>query len=210
MRATTPEEMVGRKFGKLTVIDKGRTTSAGNILWLCECECGNTTHRSKSSLRANPNLSCGCYHKHNHGIVKHGMARTPTHGVWDAMKQRCLNPNNIAFANYGGRGISVCDRWKTFSNFHDDMGEKPPGMELDRIDVNGNYEPGNCRWATKKENNRNKRRTYMVTYEGRVMPLVECAEIVGMCRAVLRGRLDSGWDLHKAITTPVQKKRSKS
>jgi hypothetical protein len=120
------------------------------------------------------------------------------------MKNRCTNPNNKDHALYAGRGIRLALRWEIFENFLADMGERPPGMSIDRIDNNGNYEPGNCRWATSKEQTRNKRVNRMVLWRGQSLCLVEWADRVGIPRSVLNDRLRRGWTVDRAFTTPVQ------
>jgi len=199
--------LIGKRFGLLTIIGLHGKTMSGNLLWSCECDCGNTTNRNRRTLTDSPNLSCGCYHKHNHGVVTHGMSGTRTHGAWTSMKQRCQNPKFKSYHNYGGRGIKVCERWLVFGNFFEDMGECPPRLELDREDNDGDYEPGNCRWATSKENNRNKRKTVFVEFRGESKPLVEVAEMMGICRNVLKNRTKSGWDIETAVSTPINKRR---
>lgn len=118
------------------------------------------------------------------------------------MKDRCLNPKHKAFSDYGGRGITICDRWMVFENFLADMGERPDGMEIDRIDNDGNYEPGNCRWVTSAENKRNTRRNVWITHDGRTMCLEDWSTETGLPKETLRSRILRGWDAEKALTTP--------
>lgn len=118
------------------------------------------------------------------------------------MRQRCENPNDEHYPDYGARGIRVHERWQLFENFVADMGERPKGTTLDRIRVNGHYEPGNCRWATAQEQNRNKRSSRMVTFEGQTKCVAEWASIYGVSRNIILYRLDAGWTVEKALTTP--------
>lgn len=125
------------------------------------------------------------------------------------MLSRCLNPNAPHYADYGGRGITVCERWREFSNFYADMGAKPPGLTLERIDNDKGYSPENCRWATREEQARNRRSNRLITYEGVTATLAETARRVGMGVTTLRGRLDAGWSVEEAITKPSRKWRTK-
>lgn len=154
--------------------------------------------------RVRPDLA-----ERNRQRAKHGMTGTFTFKTWDSMRQRCRNPDNKDFANYGGRGISVCDRWNEFQTFLADMGERPSGMTLDRIDVNGNYEPSNCRWATPKAQSRNKRNNVVVEFDGQQMTVAEWAEKTGIERKTLEYRIRAGWRPERALTTPslINRKR---
>lgn len=149
-------EMTGQTFGLLTVLGRAPDkVSAAQAYWQCRCECGQEIAVNGSSLRRGSTRSCGC------GRVKHGLAnKAPEYHVWEGIKQRCLNPNRRGYEYWGGRGISVCERWLEFENFYADMGPRPgPGYSIDRSDNDGNYEPGNCRWATASEQQRNTRRS---------------------------------------------------
>ena len=154
--------MTGRRYGRLVVTGEVGRTPAGQIRWACRCDCGGMAMVPGGHLRTGNTKSCGCeqhrglepYHK-----IRHGQAnRTPTYQSWGAAIQRCTNPKNRYWHIYGGRGIQVCEAWKTsFEVFFADMGERPLGYTLDRINSDGDYEPGNCRWATAKQNGRNRR-----------------------------------------------------
>lgn len=121
---------------------------------------------------------------------------------WAAMKSRCLNPNDSSYANYGGRGIRVCVRWMDFQAFLADMGEPPPGMTLDRERNDGNYEPGNCRWATKLQQQNNMRSNRLVEFEGRTHTIAEWSRKIGLPTHVIRKRLNRGWSIQTALCTP--------
>lgn len=133
----------------------------------------------------------------------HGKSSTPEYGVWEAMKARCKNPKDPSYINYGGQGISVCERWESFENFAEDMGPRPEGGTLERLDNNGNYEPDNCAWKTRSDQLNNTRRTRRLTYMGRTMSLTQWALEVGISRDTLSARLRYGWSLEDALTKPV-------
>jgi hypothetical protein len=133
---------------------------------------------------------------------QHGMAGTPLYRRWRAMLHRCSSPTNIDWKNYGGRGITVCERWQTFGNFYADMGDPPPGMSLDRIDNDGPYSPENCRWATQSRQTRNMRKTVMLEHGGVVQSLSDWADALGVPYRVLHCRLRHGWSVERTVTTP--------
>lgn len=146
--------ITGQRFGRLVVLE--RSHSLGSVSWKCQCDCGNVRVVDSQNLRRGASKSCGCSYQ-THGEA--GSNRTVEYQCWNDMIQRCTNPNNGSWKDYGGRGITVCERWRTdYRNFRDDMGPRPEGLTLDRENVNGNYEPSNCRWATDEIQANNKRR----------------------------------------------------
>jgi hypothetical protein len=148
-------DISGQIFGKLTALNRVEKSKNGTWKWRCKCECGNESVVFMTALRAGTTTSCGCL-RGKQGT--HGMTKTPTYITWKSMWARCTNHKSPDYKWYGGRGITVCSRWLRFENFLEDMGERPADKTLDRYpNVNGNYEPDNCRWATHKEQALNKR-----------------------------------------------------
>ena len=159
--------LVGQKFGRLTVVDRAENDKHKKPMWLCLCDCGNTKIVKGEKLKRKdggeslPTRSCGCYRKEvtSARSATHRLRGAPEYSVWSGMKARCTNPKEQNFEFYGGRGITFCERWSSFKSFYDDMGQRPtPKHSIDRVDVNGSYEPDNCRWATQKEQSENKRK----------------------------------------------------
>lgn len=140
----------------------------------------------------------------------HGMSGSAIYRVWGAMVERCTKQASKDYAHYGGRGITVCDRWRKFENFYADMGDRPTGMTLERIDNDGDYEPGNCRWATRREQNLNRRTTQMVTYLGETLCAADWERRFGYGEGVVAGRLRRGWPIERALTQPVRGTVNKS
>jgi hypothetical protein len=193
--------LTGRQFGRLTVL-KFVDYRHKNSRWLCLCVCGNKRVVSRSDL-GRGSKSCGCWRTEisTARVQSHGLTDTSEHYTWRSMIQRTTNPRNKRFADYGGRGITVCDRWRSFENFYADMGPKPtPSHQIDRIRNEGNYEPGNCRWATKTEQARNKRTNRVIEFNGQFLTLAAWSEISGIKYTTIRNRLDRGWSIADALT----------
>lgn len=178
-------DIKGQKFGRLTVIERVHVPNARNAMWRCLCECG------EYSIAAGPNIgrttfSCGCWVRESNSRLNktHGMTKSSEFGIWAGMKQRCTNPNDFNWSNYGGRGITVCERWRhSFENFYADLGPRPSKKHsLDRIDQNGHYEKSNCRWATIAVQNRNTRRTNLVEIDGINLCILDWCSVLGVKR----------------------------
>lgn len=145
------EELFTHKFGKLLPIEESGRAKSGHILIKCRCDCGNIKITTKSNLLSGHVKSCGCI------LPQHGLSKIPEYKIWEAMKRRCYSRVCNGYKNYGGRGIFVCERWHSFVNFYKDMGERPDGLTLERIDNNKEYSLSNCKWATRTEQSRNQK-----------------------------------------------------
>lgn len=196
-------DRTGERYGRLVVIERAPNAKDTNARWLCQCDCGRTAVAYGMDLKRGKVVSCGCWNAEKR--VKHGMSRTHVNAVWRQMRDRCLNPNNPRFGDYGGRGISVCERWGSFENFLADMGDRPRGYQLDRIDNNGNYEPSNCRWATVGQQLNNKRNNRLLTLNGETLTIGEWSQRTGLPWDAIRSRLRYGWSVERALTEPVSK-----
>jgi lambda repressor-like predicted transcriptional regulator len=198
-------DRLGRRYGRLVVIERlpAKSKTDTNARWFCRCDCGRGTIAYGQDLEKGKHKSCGCLNAER--IMQHGMSHTHVYHVWQAMLQRCENPNSQVYANYGGRGISVCSEWHRFENFYRDMGDRPAGYSLDREDNNGNYERDNCRWTTTDVQANNKRRNRVIEINGHKKTLAQWAEYAGLSWATLRQRLDRmGWDIERALTDAIK------
>lgn len=216
-------DLTGQVFHRLTVLHRAPENSRhGKSRWVCRCQCGATVTVVSNCLRSGNTRSCGCWKREVSAEsyralgVKMGKLRrthghtteyqtSPTYLSWCGMKLRCTKPSQRSYKDYGGRGITICDRWlNSFESFLEDMGERPPGMTLDRIDVDGNYELGNCRWATTKEQRANQhddgRRRIEV--DGVSRSIAEWAEVLGVGYTTIRARIEAGWPEALAVTAP--------
>lgn len=205
----------GNRYGRLTVVGLSTVQKGSAPLWYCSCDCGGSIDVPGSPLRKGKVVGCGCVQR------ERSKAANTTHGAfyshpaeyraWSEAKRRCFNANAKCYPRYGGRGITMCDEWKSdFSAFLRDLGPRPtPEHSLDRIDNNGDYRPGNCRWATAKEQNRNKRSNRLVTIDGVTIPMVTACEYYGQDQDRVHARLKYlGWSVEKALKTPSRSLRS--
>jgi hypothetical protein len=205
--------LVGQKFGRLEVKEFAGISKNGNSIWDCLCDCGNITRVLGNNLKTGNTKSCGCLNKERavetktiHGQAKKGQV-SRGYICWHNMKERCYNPNDKSYKNYGGRGIKVCDRWlSSFENFYEDMGDCPKGLSLDRKDNDGDYTPENCRWSTNEEQRSNTRRSAWLKHEGETDTITRWARSKDMKVATLANRLNVyGWSIERALTTPVRR-----
>lgn len=196
---------VGQRFGRL-LVEAGVAGSCPS-LWICICDCGVRKSIRSNSIRTGAQRSCGCLRRESlrKAGLRHGGSHTSIYVVWQLMNKRCSNPKDGAWDRYGGRGIRVCERWATsFENFRADMGERPAGTSIDRIDNDGFYEPGNCRWATRREQQNNRRNTVRIEYRGETKSLTEWCRQFGTNLSTARKRIRLGWAKSDVFRLPPQ------
>lgn len=192
---------VAERYGKL--MPQGAVGKAKRgFLIRCLCDCGKTIDVLASNLRSGRTKSCGCSRRCQSGRLLHGMSKTKTYRSWKSMWDRCRNPANVKFQNYGGRGIDVCDEWKDFSRFFGDMGDRPDGATLDRVNSDLGYCAENCRWSTVLQQANNSRTNRIVTANGESHTVTEWARITGLAESAIRYRLRAGWSEEDAVLTP--------
>lgn len=203
------KDLIGQKFGRLIVIRHSGINKQGNYQWLCLCDCGNERIVRGGALQNGHTKSCGCLKTERatkHGYLAKGR-RSAAYVSWEAMNQRCNNPNHKHYCHYGGRNIKICDRWKSFVYFLEDMGEPPTkNHSLDRIDNDKGYYKENCRWATRKQQMRKTRVNSLITHDNKTQCVSAWCEEIGIAECVIRSRLRRGWSVKRALTSPVQKK----
>lgn len=212
------KDLTGMTFGRLTVL-RFAYKKQRRAYYTCLCVCGNIKDVRSDQLTRGIAKSCGCLQKDIVKVVmaktmrKHGMSNHPLRAVFCAMKQRCYNPNNKHYEYYGGRGITICDEWmdnlQSFFDWAFENGYKK-GLTIDRIDVNGNYAPNNCRFVKMSVQCRNKRNNIMVTLNGQTKVLAEWCELLGRDYHIVHARLCRGWTLKKALMTPIKKSSSRN
>lgn len=202
----TLKDLTGKVFGNWTVIRRGRNIGK-QVAWICKCSCGITRLVQGTSLKTGKSTSCGCKSIGlNHKT--HGESKTRLFNIWVLMRQRCNNPHNRAYKFYGEKGVLVCREWNKFEPFRDwalSHGYKE-GLSIDRIDVNGNYEPSNCRWIPQKEQTKNMTRNINVTINGKTQCLSEWVKHFDLPYNTVYNRIKHyGWTPEKALSTPIRK-----
>lgn len=194
--------LVGKRFGMWTVLHEVEKKSSRRM-YACRCDCGIEKAIDQTSLNIGTSTSCG---RHNRNNLTHGLTQSPEYNVWSNMYTRCYNPNSKSYKDYGAKGISICNRWRTFEHFYSDMGLRPsPIHSIDRIDNSKGYELDNCRWATPCEQANNRKRNVRIEHNGTIHTLAEWSRITGIARSVLHTRLlILRWPVSKALTQPVK------
>lgn len=197
-RGRTAQDVVGQRFGRLVVVCRANSRSEQRPRWLCRCDCANEKIIRGSHLRDGLIESCGC--RLAEIRITHGASHTREYGIWENMKQRCTNPKSSRYDRYGGRGIKMCATWaNSFEAFLRDMGACPEGHSVDRIDNDGDYEPGNCRWAPPDVQRNNRSDNRYVVLNGQRMTITQASKHVGLPPPVVFYRLNKGWPVERAL-----------
>lgn len=196
------KDLSGRSFGAWLVLSYAGTDGSG-ATWMCVCECGTERSVKASSLLGGRSTACGCTRDVAKWATHHGHQRggkqSPTYQTWRAMLRRCSDPGHPSYLNYGGRGVGVCDEWKTFERFLSDMGERPEGTWLDRIDCDGDYCKSNCRWLSTKLQGSNRRNNVFYEMDGKRLTVPQWAELLGAKEGTIRARLRRGKSIEEAL-----------
>lgn len=200
------KDITGRRFGRLTVIGIAGRDNHRQVIWRCRCDCGKEANVRGYSLRSGNTQSCGCLADERRAEThrKHGGTHTRLYRIWGGMKARCFSPNEPCYPYYGGRGIKVCDEWLSFETFQTwaiSHGYRDD-LTIDRINVNGHYEPSNCRWATLKVQQNNKRSNRVIEFNGESRTLQEWAEAIGINHSTLIERIERWGSVEEALTIP--------
>lgn len=203
-------DLTGQRFGRLLVVKRAENIGK-QTAWLCMCDCGNETIVASWNLKTGNTSSCGCLWRcvvpaNNKELnTRHGESHSKLHRTWCNMRYRCYNPNCKSYKNYGGRGITICDEWSSYESFRTWALENgfADGLSIDRIDVNGNYEPSNCRWVSDKVQHNNTRKNHHLTMNGETHTIQEWSEITGIKWTTINARIKAGWTVEKALTREV-------
>jgi hypothetical protein len=196
------------KLGRLSVVEVVSRNTKGEYIWKCHCDCGNYVNILGGDLRRGHTTSCGCYRKERQieANTHHGKSSTRLFLIWESMRKRTTNKNDVSYKNYGGRGITVCPEWQKFMPFYNwamTHGYED-NLTIDRKNVNGNYEPSNCQWATVKQQSNNRRNNIIITFNGETHNLKQWSEILKVSYKALFHRIKRGWSIEKALSTPVR------
>ena len=211
-----PQMKVGDKINYWTILGEPFRKEDGLVYYRCKCKCGVVKDVFYYNVDKGRSKSCGCYNLEalSKRSATHGMTKTRFYGIWKAMNRRCKDKNQSTYKHYGGRGITVCDRWNKFENFKEDMyqsyldhvskhGEK--NTSIDRIDINGNYEPSNCRWATWEEQGNNRRNCHYLEFNGKTMSIHNWSLEVNIPERIIWKRLNYGWTVEDSLTKPLRR-----
>lgn len=201
-------DLTGQRFGRLVAV-RLAGHAGKERLWLCRCDCGTERAIRGHGLRSGNSASCGCVRIES--ITTHGKWKTPEYQIWHAAKQRCTNPNDQGWKNYGGRGITMCDPWReSFAAFLADMGPRPSANHsIDRIDNAGPYAPENCRWATKIQQSENRRTNHHLTWKGETLTVSQWAKRTGLSLNTIEDRLKGKWPIERVLSLPPDKTRAR-
>lgn len=206
-------DITGATFGHWTVLRKADAKSSnGSVLWECRCSCGTVRNVCESSLYRGKSTGCGCHRrlKNKLSATTHGLSKSAIYKIWQGIKDRCCNPSHVSYANYGGRGITVCQQWKdSFENFYlwaIDSGYRN-GLTIDRINNDEGYMPSNCRWSTPLTQANNKRNNHVITYNGKTMTIAQWSKFLGVTPACIVNRITRGETDEEAVSTGSRKRR---
>lgn len=201
-------DLTGSKFGKLTVQSRASDKAYKRPHWVCICDCGGKSVVSGTNLNRLTTRSCGCLYEVSKRATTHGLTKSRAYGSWCAMKYRCLSEKHESYARYGGRGITICDRWlRSFEAFYEDMGERPEGLTLERIDNDKGYYKENCKWATRSEQNKNQYHPpkpglgQKISFKGKDLTVAQWAEALGLSKITIHKRLRAGWAIKDVLST---------
>lgn len=199
-------DLTGERFGRLRVIQRDGCNKHGQVKWWCRCDCGTEKHVLGMCLTRGETQSCGCLHRESTARINasHGMASAPIYRLWRSMMDRCYLPTNHAYARYGGRGIHVCPQWHEFTKFYEDMGDRPDGKSLERIDNNSDYEPNNVVWADAKTQANNRRSNVVLEHAGKNQTMQQWCDELGLRIGTVWARLNRGWNVDRALTQEVR------
>jgi len=194
------KDLTGERFERLLVTGRAPSRKSSPY-WNCICDCGNEREVLNYNLVIGKTRSCGCIKKKEKSI-----SHTRIYSIWAHVKNRCLNSNNDRYSSYGGRGITICDKWLSFSGFYEDMKDGySDDLSIDRIDNDKGYSKENCRWATDEQQAYNRRNTLMLTFNNKTKTLNEFAKMFNINKEALRGRIRRGWSIEEALTSPARK-----